>query len=38
VSGVPDALQFTAPLVGGGTLDLASLAGPPVLLWFWAPF
>jgi hypothetical protein len=38
VSGAPDALQFTAPLVGGGTLDLASLAGPPVLLWFWAPF
>ena len=35
---VPDALAFSAPLVGGGELDLATLAGRPVLLWFWAPF
>lgn len=35
---VPEALQFTAPLVGGGEIDVASLAGRPVLLWFWAPF
>ena len=33
----PAALQFTAPLVGGGTLNLASYAGTTVALWFWAP-
>jgi hypothetical protein len=33
----PDALQFSAPVVGGGTLDLASFAGTTVLFWFWAP-
>jgi ABC-type glycerol-3-phosphate transport system substrate-binding protein len=32
-----DALDFTAPLVGGGTLEGASLRGRAVLLWFWAP-
>ena len=35
---VPEALQFTANLVGGGQLDLSELAGPPVVVWFWAPF
>lgn len=34
---VPDALDFTAPLVGGGTFDGADLAGQPVAFWFWAP-
>ncbi len=34
---VPDSLAFTAPRVGGGTIDLAQYAGTPVLLWFWAP-
>ena len=34
----PEALRFTAPLVGGGTIDAASLAGTPVLFWFWAPY
>jgi hypothetical protein len=34
---VPDTLTVTAPLVGGGTIDLAQYAGTPVLLWFWAP-
>lgn len=33
----PAALQFSAPVVGGGTLDLASFAGTTVLFWFWAP-
>lgn len=33
----PDALRFTAPLVGGGTLDLATYAGSTVVFWFWAP-
>jgi hypothetical protein len=35
---VPDALQFSAPLVGGGDIELTTLAGRPVLLWFWAPW
>jgi hypothetical protein len=35
---VPDALQFSAPLVGGGEIELGALAGRPVLLWFWAPW
>jgi hypothetical protein len=34
---VPAALQFTAPLVGGGTLDASTLAGKPSVFWFWAP-
>jgi len=33
----PAALQFTAPLVGGGELDAAALAGKPTIFWFWAP-
>jgi hypothetical protein len=35
---VPEALGFTAPLVGGGEIELTTLAGRPVLLWFWAPW
>lgn len=35
---VPAALQFSAPLVGGGDIELTTLAGRPVLLWFWAPW
>lgn len=35
---VPAALRFTAPLVGGGEIELGELAGRPVLLWFWAPW
>ncbi len=36
-SSLPDALRFTSPLVGGGSIDGASLAGRPTVLWFWAP-
>lgn len=36
-SAVPESLAFTAPRVGGGTIDMADFAGKPVLLWFWAP-
>lgn len=31
------ALQFEAPLVGGGRLDFRTLSGNTVALWFWAP-
>jgi hypothetical protein len=34
---VPDILQFSAPLVGGGTFDGAAVAGIPTAFWFWAP-
>lgn len=34
---VPEALQFTAELVGGGTFSGPSTAGQPVVMWFWAP-
>jgi len=34
---VPEALQFTAPLVGGGEFSGADYAGKPTVFWFWAP-
>lgn len=34
---VPAALDFTAELVGGGTFSGPSIAGQPVVLWFWGP-
>ena len=35
---VPEALDWSADLVGGGRIDLAERGDPPVLLWFWAPY
>ncbi len=35
---VPAALEFSAPLVGGGDFDARSYAGRPLALWFWAPY
>ncbi|HEX4983866.1 MAG TPA: hypothetical protein VFV63_19325 [Ilumatobacteraceae bacterium] len=37
-SEVPAALRFRAPLVGGGEIDMSTLAGKPVVMWFWAPY
>ena len=37
VDAAPAALQFSAPLVGGGELDASTLAGKPTVFWFWAP-
>lgn len=34
---VPAALQFSAPLVGGGEFDGAAVADKPTVFWFWAP-
>ena len=34
---VPEALNFRAPLVGGGEFDGADFAGRAVVFWFWAP-
>ena len=33
----PAALQFAAPMVGGGSIDFTQYAGRTVALWFWAP-
>jgi ABC-type glycerol-3-phosphate transport system substrate-binding protein len=33
----PTALDFEAPLIGGGSLDFRTLNGSTVALWFWAP-
>ncbi|HWM18549.1 MAG TPA: hypothetical protein VNO51_02595 [Ilumatobacteraceae bacterium] len=38
VAEVPEALRFRAPLVGGGEIDMSTLADRPVVLWFWAPY
>jgi thiol-disulfide isomerase/thioredoxin len=35
---VPVTLRFTSTTVDGQPFDGASLAGKPVLLWFWAPW
>ena len=35
---VPDALKFKARTVDGGSLDMTTLAGKDVVLWFWAPW
>ena len=37
-AGVPGALQFDAPLLGGGRFDARQQAGRPLALWFWAPY
>lgn len=35
---VPETLDFSASTVSGDAFDGASVAGRPVLLWFWAPW
>ncbi len=37
VAEVPQLLQFTAPLVGGGQFAGADFAGRATAFWFWAP-
>ena len=34
---VPELLNFTAPLVGGGEFSGATAAGRTTAFWFWAP-
>jgi hypothetical protein len=34
---VPELLDFSAPLVGGGEFDARTLAGKSAAFWFWAP-
>jgi hypothetical protein len=35
---VPEAYDLTAPLVGGGLINLAGYSNDTVVLWFWAPY
>jgi thiol-disulfide isomerase/thioredoxin len=35
---VPEALRFTGKTLDGAAFDGASLAGKPVVFWFWAPW
>jgi thiol-disulfide isomerase/thioredoxin len=35
---VPEALDFAASTIDGGTFEGASLAGKPAVFWFWAPW
>lgn len=35
---VPRELRFTAPALGGGTIDGADYAGRDLVIWFWAPW
>ena len=37
VASAPAALQFQAPLVGGGDFDGSEYGSRPVAFWFWAP-
>jgi hypothetical protein len=37
-SDAAELLDFTAPLVGGGTVRGAELAGRDLAIWFWAPW
>ena len=35
---VPEELRFSAPALGGGTLEGADFAGHDLVMWFWAPW
>lgn len=35
---VPDAINWSAPLIGGGELDMTGFRDRAVMLWFWAPY
>lgn len=37
-AGIPEILEFEAPLLGGGTLRGVDYAGKDVAFWFWAPW
>jgi hypothetical protein len=37
-SAMAEVLDFTAPQLGGGTLEGADYAGKDTAIWFWAPW
>jgi hypothetical protein len=37
-TGVPEVLDFTAPSLGGGSVNGSDYVGKDVAIWFWAPW
>jgi len=37
-AGVPEVLDFTAPSLGGGSVNGSDYVGKDVAIWFWAPW
>jgi hypothetical protein len=37
-AGVPEVLDFSAPSLGGGTVNGSDYVGKDVAIWFWAPW
>lgn len=35
---VPESINWTAPLIGGGEIDMSGFRDRGVMLWFWAPY
>lgn len=35
---IPEVLRFSAPRLGGGTLEGEDFSGQDVAMWFWAPW
>lgn len=35
---VPESIDWTAPLIGGGEIDMTGFRDRAVMLWFWAPY
>ncbi|MGA0036254.1 MAG: hypothetical protein ACO3HT_09015 [Ilumatobacteraceae bacterium] len=35
---LPISYDWSAPLIGGGSVDLAGYSNSAVVLWFWAPY
>ncbi|MEY2974986.1 MAG: hypothetical protein RIR49_1406 [Actinomycetota bacterium] len=34
----PEAIDWSAPLIGGGSIDMRGFTNRAVMLWFWAPY
>lgn len=34
----PESIDWTAPLIGGGSIDMTGYRDRAVMLWFWAPY
>jgi hypothetical protein len=37
-AGVPEVLDFSAPSLGGGSVNGSDYVGKDVAIWFWAPW
>jgi hypothetical protein len=34
----PESIDWSAPLIGGGSIDMTGYRDQAVMLWFWAPY